>query len=116
MNYTQINGLNISKLTLGIVQLGMEYGIANKSGKPDMEKALEILQTAINKGINSFDTANAYGNSEEVSSLVLGVETPDQIFENAKLIEAPFISPETRDELSRSFKSIPILKIMEGLK
>lgn len=66
MNYTKVNGLNISKLTLGTVQLGMEYGIANKSGKPDMKKAFKILQTAINSGINSFDTASAYGNSEEV--------------------------------------------------
>jgi hypothetical protein len=43
MNYTKVNGLNISKLTLGTVQLGMEYGIANKSGKPDMKKAFKIL-------------------------------------------------------------------------
>ena len=44
MNYTKVNGLNISKLTLGTVQLGMEYGIANKSGKPDMKKHLKFFK------------------------------------------------------------------------
>lgn len=60
------NDLKISAMTLGTVQLGMEYGIANKSGKPSTQKAFEILDTAIEGGINSFDTANGYGESEEV--------------------------------------------------
>lgn len=66
MDYTYIKGLNISKLTLGTVQLGMEYGIANENGKPDLEKSFSILQASLDQGINSFDTARAYGNSEEV--------------------------------------------------
>ena len=53
---------------------------------------------------------------EGVSSLVLGVETPEQIIENVKLINTPSISLQTRDELERCFKSVPILEIMEGLK
>ena len=66
MNYTEINGLKLSKFTLGTVQLGMEYGVANKTGKPSMEKAHEIIGTALSNGVNSLDTAAAYGNSEEV--------------------------------------------------
>ncbi len=66
MEYENINGWNISKITLGTVQLGMEYGIANKSGKPSLEKAFEILDVATEGGINSFDTANKYGESEQV--------------------------------------------------
>lgn len=66
MQYTRIQGLNISKLTLGTVQLGMNYGIANKNGKPDRKKSFEILKSAIGGGVNSFDTAMLYGDSEEV--------------------------------------------------
>lgn len=66
MYYTRIKDLNISKLTLGTVQLGMDYGIANKSGKPSINEALEILEITVKNGINSFDTASLYGNSEEV--------------------------------------------------
>jgi len=66
MNYTKIKGMNLSKLTLGTVQLGMNYGIANKRGKPNIDEAFEILTVALRNGVNSFDTASLYGNSEEV--------------------------------------------------
>ena len=48
------------KLVLGTVQLGLDYGIVNKNGKPTSEKALEILNTAIDNNIYIFDTAQDY--------------------------------------------------------
>lgn len=57
---------NISPMTLGTVQLGMNYGIANEGGKPSLEKSFSILEEALSGGITSLDTARAYGNSEEV--------------------------------------------------
>lgn len=54
------------QLILGTVQLGMDYGINNKSGKPDFENAFGILNYAFNNGICLLDTANAYGDSEEI--------------------------------------------------
>jgi len=66
MQYANIRGLNISKFTLGTVQLGMEYGIANKNGKPDTDKSFSILKMAIDGGANSFDTSLHYGDSEVV--------------------------------------------------
>lgn len=56
----------ISKMTLGTVQLGLNYGIANIEGKPDEEKAFNIIDSAIDNGVNCLDTAAAYGESEEV--------------------------------------------------
>ncbi len=32
----------IKKLVLGTVQLGLDYGINNQSGKPTLDKAFEI--------------------------------------------------------------------------
>jgi aryl-alcohol dehydrogenase-like predicted oxidoreductase len=66
MQYTSIRDMNISKLTLGTVQLGMEYGIANKKGKPSQEESFNILQAATEGGVNSFDTSLLYGDSEVV--------------------------------------------------
>jgi aryl-alcohol dehydrogenase-like predicted oxidoreductase len=57
--------MDISKFTLGTVQLGIPYGIANSQGKPDEKQAIEILEFAYESGINSFDTAPAYGDSEQ---------------------------------------------------
>ena len=57
---------NIRKLVLGTVQLGQKYGIANKTGKPVRAEAERILSYALDAGIDSLDTAPAYGESEYV--------------------------------------------------
>lgn len=53
------------KLCLGTVQFGMDYGI-NGQKKPARDAAIDILDYAVNNGITTFDTANAYGDAEEV--------------------------------------------------
>ena len=53
-------------LALGTVQLGLDYGIANCQGKPSIQQAQEIVDTAINQGIEWFDTAMLYGDAESV--------------------------------------------------
>ena len=58
--------MRISSMTLGTVQLGMNYGIANDAGKPDEEKSFAILRTALEGGVTALDTARAYGDSELV--------------------------------------------------
>lgn len=66
MDCINIHGVDISRFTLGTVQLGVNYGMANTTGKPSQEKAHEILATAREVGVTALDTAAAYGTSEEV--------------------------------------------------
>src|SRR3990167_4725202 len=54
------------KLALGTAQFGLDYGISNNSGKISEENAVALLSYAKYKGINTLDTAVAYGNSEQV--------------------------------------------------
>ena len=56
----------ISEITLGTAQLGFNYGIANKTGKPSIIIANEILKSALKYGINTFDTSPVYGKSEQI--------------------------------------------------
>lgn len=56
----------LSKYTIGTVQFGVDYGINNKTGKPEVEKCIEILEYAYIHGIKSIDTATVYGNSEKI--------------------------------------------------
>jgi Predicted oxidoreductases (related to aryl-alcohol dehydrogenases) len=56
----------MSRLVLGTVQLGMDYGVANQHGQPSFEEALSIVQTAWDGGVRQFDTAQGYGESEVV--------------------------------------------------
>lgn len=53
------------KVALGTVQFGLQYGISNKNGVPTDEQLQDIFSTCESNGINTFDTAVAYGNAEE---------------------------------------------------
>ena len=66
MKYVQAKGLNLSAFALGTVQLGMQYGLGEDSGKPSEEKSFAMLDKAMDLGINTLDTANNYGDSEAV--------------------------------------------------
>jgi len=66
VKYIKFNGNEISKLSLGTVQFGLNYGIANTNGQPNQEDVNQIIEYVHKEGINSFDTAQAYGNSEEI--------------------------------------------------
>jgi len=63
----------VNKLALGTVQFGLDYGISNKFGKIIIGEGSKIISTARNSGINTLDTAIAYGSSEQVLGKI-GVE------------------------------------------
>ena len=52
----------MSKIILGTVQMGLDYGINNKLGKISLEESHQILLRAYVSGITTLDTAEAYGN------------------------------------------------------
>lgn len=66
MKYVEAKGLNLSAFALGTVQLGTAYGLGEYSAKPTEEAAFEILDRAVELGVNTLDTANNYGDSEAV--------------------------------------------------
>jgi len=66
MLYKQWHNMHLSQLMLGTVQLGLDYGVANRSGRPSYEEARDIIACAYDGGVNCLDTAAAYGDSEEV--------------------------------------------------
>jgi aryl-alcohol dehydrogenase-like predicted oxidoreductase len=54
-----------SPLTLGSVQFGLPYGIANTTGLPDEAAVFALLDLAHAGGVTTIDTARAYGASED---------------------------------------------------
>jgi aryl-alcohol dehydrogenase-like predicted oxidoreductase len=54
-----------AELVLGSVQLGLAYGAANRTGKPSHGAALRLVHRAADAGVTNFDTARAYGDSED---------------------------------------------------
>jgi spore coat polysaccharide biosynthesis protein SpsF len=62
-----------AELVLGSVQLGLPYGAANRTGQPSRAAALRLVHRAADAGITNFDTARAYGESEDRLGEALGV-------------------------------------------
>lgn len=56
----------MNKLALGTVQFGLDYGIKNARGRIPESEVADILRTASASGIDTLDTAAAYGDSESV--------------------------------------------------
>jgi aryl-alcohol dehydrogenase-like predicted oxidoreductase len=61
-------GLEVSEIAFGGVEIGLPYGIGVES-KEDMlseKQAIALLHEAADRGINFFDTARLYGDSETI--------------------------------------------------
>ena len=58
----------IEKLIIGTVQFGIDYGITNLTGKINQNELDQIFNFCNNNKINYFDTAQDYGNSEDIMS------------------------------------------------
>ena len=56
--------LNSSKIALGSANFGLDYGLANNIGKLSTASLYQIINTAKMVGIDTIDTAQAYGDSE----------------------------------------------------
>jgi aryl-alcohol dehydrogenase-like predicted oxidoreductase len=56
----------MNRIVLGGAQLGLPYGILNGGETLSREEVARILDTAVSHGIDSIDTAIAYGQSETV--------------------------------------------------
>jgi len=115
--------MKISPLTLGTVQLGVNYGIANESGKPDRVVGEAILREALQLGITTWDTSRYYGNSEEVigSFLAAGsweVAEPLVVskfkWSTAALADLQRARQEAKDSVRQSLIAlgIPVLPIL----
>jgi aryl-alcohol dehydrogenase-like predicted oxidoreductase/spore coat polysaccharide biosynthesis protein SpsF (cytidylyltransferase family) len=61
----------VSDLILGTVQLGIQYGIRNRSGMPTLDDSRKIIRSAIRHGVTHIDTARAYGLSESAVGAAL---------------------------------------------
>lgn len=103
MKYIDIAGKKLSEMTLGTVQLGMNYGIANSGGKPCEKQSFDMLSTALSCGVTSFDTARAYGDAEEVLGRFFKQYKGEMPFMTTKIID---IEGDSAAEVEKSVFSI----------
>ena len=93
--------LNITeKMVLGTAQFGMDYGIANVSGKLPRKEVFSILDLAWENGIRRFDTAPDYG-----SEKVLGEFITDRGLQNEAIVLTKIPSLEGSSDYRKSIRS-----------
>lgn len=58
--------MKTTNIVLGTVQFGLNYGINNDKGKPEIENVFELFDFALENGVRKLDTAFGYGNAQEI--------------------------------------------------
>lgn len=82
------------RLALGTVQFGLDYGISNTRGQVPPAEVAQILARAAEAGIDTLDTAYAYGASEQVLGQTLQqLATPMRLVTKFPVLPEPS-SPE----------------------
>jgi aryl-alcohol dehydrogenase-like predicted oxidoreductase len=54
----------LSRIGLGTVQFGMDYGVSNRVGRPSESEVAAILARAVEAGVGYLDTAASYADAE----------------------------------------------------
>ncbi len=100
--------MKTNQIVLGTAQLGLDYGLSNKTGKPSYNDALKIVSKAWNLGIREFDTAQAYGDSEIVLGKIFKelditseVKVVTKIDPNINILDSVHILSSIEESLER---------------
>jgi len=112
MKLSKKQGLTISQMTLGTVQLGIPYGINNTSGMPDLSESFRMLETAHRGGVTILDTSDDYGTSEQTIG-AFHVSHPDQTFRICTKFRTDKLDPlhlyrELREQALRSIDKLHV--------
>lgn len=99
------------KLALGTVQFGLDYGVANVSGRVTMQEANAIVQRALACDMDTLDTAIAYGDSEAVLGQ-LGVQEWKTVTKLPALPEdCQDVSRWVQDQVRQSMARLRVTKL-----
>ena len=99
----------VEKMVLGTAQFGMDYGIANLSGKPSKMEVFKILDLAWEKGVRSFDTAPGYDSEVILGEFILANGIQDEAIVLTKISSLDGVSDyqqRIRTSLESSLKNL----------
>jgi aryl-alcohol dehydrogenase-like predicted oxidoreductase len=118
--------LNISRIGLGTAEIGMAYGIG-KRNLPNDKEAKILLKTAVELGINFFDTANYYGLAEQrigdsgiskIPGIIIATKCA-QFLEKEESCSKSELEKRIREQAQTSLKNLkldvlPLLQLHSG--
>jgi aryl-alcohol dehydrogenase-like predicted oxidoreductase len=96
---------NASRLGVGAVQFGMEYGIANKFASTDIKTIGECFDAAERHHIQIVDTAPSYGDSEKNLGAAYDFNNSFNIISKTPVFNSPEITVNEIEQLKLSVKN-----------
>ena len=99
--------LRVSPISLGTVELGLDYGIGpdGQARRPSEADSERLLHRALDLGINFIDTARAYGESEAIIGRALRGRGGDFVLCSKALVQADCPAETLREEVTRSVET-----------
>lgn len=107
--------LQVTSLGLGTVQIGMPYGLGQPAPPSDGE-CIHLLQEAFAKGILFFDTAAAYGRSEELVGRAFAGSSKRPTIATKATIVHPQTSSPLRGETLKKHLEESVQRSLEKLQ
>jgi len=120
VDLTENKNRGISRLGLGTVQFGLNYGINNTGGQVAYQEVCRILETASEEGINFLDTSRNYGTSETVLGKAMKetgtesrftVSTKLDLDRNFKELSDKQLSRAAEESLEKSLEALNLEQI-----
>lgn len=111
-------GIDVSIISFGTVALGLPYGLTSNSEDNMLprDQAVKLLRDALDHGINFFDTAPAYGTSEQIvgeafadrrDKVVISTKCTHQMFDdNMKLLPPAELEKAIQESVQGSLKDL----------
>jgi aryl-alcohol dehydrogenase-like predicted oxidoreductase len=100
-----MNTLQKTKIGLGTVQFGLNYGVSNSGGQVPENEVRKILRTAWDSGVRVLDTAAAYGTSEEVLGRTIETDCQFNIITKIPEISTKYSQVETVKFIRNTFET-----------
>lgn len=107
---------DLSPISLGTVQLGIAYGVANRVGMPATQTANAILDAALAGGISCLDTSRDYGESEArigawLASRPTGARRPLVVTKVPKLPNGAQVGSWVRQQVELSCRTLGVTRL-----
>ncbi len=93
------------QLGLGLLSIGRTWGV-QKSEPPSRQNAFHLLETALELGISFFDTAPAYGDSEEIFGAFIHAHGIGREITIATKFGEHWLGPKTPTKVDHSTKAL----------
>ena len=106
MEYKRLGrtGINVSTISLGTVEIGLDYGIGpdGQAQRPPESESARLLHRALDLGVNFIDTARAYGESEAIIGRALKGRRHEYVLCSKALVCAGEPAVTLRDKVTES--------------